>query len=182
MKNKKELFLPFLLTAIVIAVDQISKFLVVKYMEPYSIFRSFLGDFLNLRLVYNLGAAFSFGADLGELSRRLFLGALPVIFLIILIVFYFKSDEFTKLQRWFVCGIIGGGFGNLLDRFFRSEGVVDFIDVKFFGIFGMERWPTFNAADAFIVCSGIGLAITFIIQNIQQRKTSTEQNTNEKRQ
>ena len=39
-------------------------------------------------------------------------------------------------------GIVGGGLGNLVDRFFRKEGVVDFIDVKFYGLFGLERWPT----------------------------------------
>ena len=54
--------------------------------------------------------------------------------------------------------------------FFRSEGVVDFIDVKFFGIFGMERWPTFNAADSFIVCCGIGLGVNLILQGIKQKK------------
>lgn len=171
MENKKEYFLPFLLTALTIAADQATKFLAVKYMEPYADFRSFFGDFLKLQLVYNPGAAFSFGSELGGSARRLILGVLPVILLVLLIVFYFTSKEFTKLQRWFVCGIIGGGFGNLIDRFFRTEGVVDFIDIKFFGLFGMERWPTFNTADACIVCSVIGLAVTFIIQTIKQRKT-----------
>lgn len=175
MKNKKEYFLPFLLTVLIIIIDHTSKFLAVKYMQPYTVFRSFFGDFLNLLLVYNPGAAFSLGAGLGDVARRLFLGALPLLLLIILIIFYFKSSEFSKSQRWFICGIIGGGFGNLLDRFFRSEGVVDFIDVKFFGIFGMDRWPTFNAADAFIVCSVIGLALTVIIQGLKQKKAAAAQ-------
>lgn len=174
MKNKKDYFLPFLLTIVIIIIDQTTKLLAVRYMQPYTVFRSFFGDFLNLLLVYNPGAAFSLGASLGDISRRLFLGALPLLFLIILIVFYFKSSEFSKLQRWCICGIIGGGFGNLLDRFFRTEGVVDFIDVKFFGIFGMERWPTFNAADAFIVCSVIGLGCTLIIQTLKQKKTAVQ--------
>ena len=60
-------------------------------------------------------------------------------------------------------GIVGGGFGNLIDRCFRTEGVVDFIDVKFYGIFGMERWPTFNIADAAVVVCGILLIISFLL-------------------
>ena len=90
--------------------------------------------------------------------------------MIALTVAYLKSAELTRAQRWFICGILGGGFGNLIDRFFRSEGVVDFIDVKFFGILGMERWPTFNAADSFIVCCGIGLGVNLILQGIKQKK------------
>ena len=121
-----------------------------------------------LRLVYNTGAAFSIGAGLGTVLRWSVLGILPLAFLIILIIVYFKPNYFTGLQRWFICGIIGGGFGNLLDRFFRSNGVVDFIDVKFYGILGMERWPTFNIADASIVCCGIGLAVTFLLQAVQK--------------
>ncbi len=178
MKNDKLRLFPFILTALVILTDQISKLLVVKYMEPYSVFRSFFGDFLILRLVYNTGAAFSIGAGLGTVLRWSVLGVLPLAFLIILIIAYFKLGYFTGLQRWFICGIIGGGFGNLLDRFFRSEGVVDFIDIKFYGIFGMERWPTFNAADAFIVCCGIGLAVSFILQSVQKKepKNDTDKN------
>jgi signal peptidase II len=61
-------------------------------------------------------------------------------------------------------GILGGGLGNLADRIFRPAGVVDFIDVKFFGIFGFERWPTFNIADSAIVVCGILLLFTMLFQ------------------
>ena len=74
------------------------------------------------------------------------------------------------MQCWCISGIIGGGIGNLIDRIFRSEGVVDFIDVKFFGIFGLDRWPTFNVADAAIVVCGIILITTFIIMIIKDSK------------
>ncbi len=159
--------------ALVIVLDQITKVLVVKNMAPYEIYASFLGDFLNLRLVYNLGAAFSLGASFGNFTRFLFLIAIPLIFLIILLVFYFKSNDYTKAQRWFMCGILGGGFGNLIDRIFRVDGVVDFIDVKFYGLFGMERWPTFNLADSAITCCGIALAISIIVQAVNEKKTQS---------
>lgn len=169
MSNKKDYYLPFIMTAIVIIVDQISKLLVVQYMEAYQVI-PILGDFLNLRLVYNTGAAFSLGAGFDGIVRKVLLGVLPAMLLFGLIGVILKSKELSKAQRWFICGIIGGGFGNLIDRFFRPEGVVDFIDIKFFGIFGMERWPTFNAADSFIVCCGIGLGINLILQGIKQKK------------
>jgi signal peptidase II len=57
----------------------------------------------------------------------------------------------TSLQRWAITGIIGGGAGNLIDRIFRPDGVVDYISVKFYGLFGFDRWPTFNIADASVV-------------------------------
>ena len=78
-----------------------------------------------------------------------------------MLIVYFRNDEFSSLQRWAIAGIAGGGLGNLIDRFFRKEGVIDFIDVKFYGIFGMDRWPTFNVADAAVVLCGILLLISF---------------------
>ena len=85
-----------------------------------------------------------------------------LLVIVIVMVVYFKNDEFTALQRWAIAGIAGGGIGNLIDRFFRFEGVVDFIDVKFYGLFGMERWPTFNVADSAVVVCGILLVASFI--------------------
>ena len=63
--------------------------------------------------------------------------------------------------------------GNIIDRIFRPQGVVDFIDVKFFGIFGLERWPTFNVADASIVVCGIILIVSFFltIRNVEETKS-----------
>ena len=72
-------------------------------------------------------------------------------------------------------GIVGGGLGNLIDRFFRAEGVVDFIDLKFYGLFGLERWPTFNVADSAVVVCGLLLIISFIITFIKESKESKSQ-------
>ena len=90
--------------------------------------------------------------------------------LIIALVIYFRSSEFTYYQRWLICGVLGGGFGNIFDRIFRAEGVVDFIDVKFFGLFGMERFPTFNVADSFVMVCAILLVISVISQMVREEK------------
>jgi signal peptidase II len=95
--------------------------------------------------------------------------------LVLVIVVYFRNDEFNSVQRWSICGIIGGGIGNIIDRFFRAEGVVDFIDVKFFGIFGLDRWPTFNVADAAVVVCGIILIVSFLITICKEKKDSANE-------
>ena len=174
-KNLKEKLLPFILTIIVIVLDQITKALVVSFIPPYKIGAQFLGDFLRLIHVYNPGVAFSIGASWPDLLRRIAFSIMPLIFLAIVIVVYMKSNDFTKLQRWAIAGIVGGGIGNLIDRIFRSEGVVDFIDVKFYGLFGMERWPTFNVADSAVVVCGILLIVSFITMTIKDIKSKKEE-------
>ena len=51
---------------------------------------------------------------------------------------------------------------------------MDIIDVKFFGIFGMERWPTFNLADSFVLVFGVILVISFLMEDRKGKKSITE--------
>lgn len=166
-KNK---LLPLVLTVVVFVLDQGTKFLIVKTIPPYTIGASFFGDFLRIIHVYNPGIAFSMGNSLPDTLRGLLFAIIPLIVLIIVLAIYFRNDDFTFFQRWAVAGIIGGGLGNIYDRFFRPEGVVDFIDVKFYGLFGLERWPTFNVADAAVLICGFLLIISFIRAMIQESK------------
>ena len=95
--------------------------------------------------------------------------------IVIVFIVYFRNNEWTKLQNWVIMGILGGGIGNLIDRIFRAEGVVDFIDVKFYGLFGLERWPTFNIADSAIIVCGAILIISFIISICKEKKQKSKQ-------
>ena len=169
-KNLKSKLLPFILSILVIIADQVTKALVVKYIPIMTIGASFFGDFFRIIHVANTGVAFSFGASWSETLRHIMFLLVPVVVIILVIIVYFRNNDFTAVQRWAVAGIIGGGIGNLIDRFFRSEGVVDFLDVKWFGItdsklslLRMTRWPTFNVADSAVVVCGIMLIISFII-------------------
>ena len=128
----------------------------------------------------NTGVAFSVGATWSETARRFLFSMIPLIVIGIVVVIYFRNNTWTKLQRWAIMGIVGGGLGNLIDRFFRAEGVVDFIDVKFYGLFGLERWPTFNVADSAVVVCGLLLIISFIITFIQESKAQKSQESEEK--
>lgn len=172
----KTKLLPLVLTVVVFVLDQGSKLLIIKTIPPYTIGASFFGDFLRIIHVYNPGIAFSMGNSLPDTLRSLLFAIIPLVVLVVVLGIYFRNDDFTCFQRWAVAGIIGGGLGNIYDRFFRSEGVVDFIDVKFYGLFGLERWPTFNIADAAVLICGFLLIISFIRAMIQESKADKSQN------
>jgi len=154
---------PLSLGLCIFGLDQLTKFLIVKFIPPFSIGASFFKGFLRIIHVSNPGIAFSVGDSLPGMLRGLLFAFLPLVILGIVISIYFRNTTFTRLQRWCISGILGGGFGNLFDRIFRSEGVIDFIDIKFYGIFGLDRWPTFNLADMSVIICGVLLILSFMI-------------------
>jgi signal peptidase II len=162
MKAKSKA-IPFILSIIIIAADQVSKYWIVSTIPPNTIgFHVFTGDFLRIIHVKNNAVAFSMGSGLPDTVRMVLFIVLPVILIGAIIVYVIRSSEFSLFQRWLIAGVVGGGLGNLIDRIFRSGLVIDFVDVKFYGLFGMERFPTFNVADSSIVVCGILLIISFI--------------------
>jgi signal peptidase II len=137
----------------VIILDQISKaYIVANWPEPGTFIKDvFDNEIVFLYHVRNKAIAFSIGDGIPHPYRLALFTIVPIAVLILLALYYFKTTDFTTLQRWAIAGIIGGGTGNIIDRIFREEGVVDFVSVKFYGLFGMERWPTFNVADSSVV-------------------------------
>lgn len=114
---------------------------------------SVFGDWFQLRLVHNPGAAF--GLHLGPYSRWIFF-AVAVVAVVLLNRMSRNTvagDWFRQLSLGLICG---GAAGNLIDRIRSSRGVVDFIDI---GV-GTVRWPTFNIADIAVSCGAIALAIS----------------------
>ena len=169
MKQLKEKFLPLSLTALIILADQIVKAIIVKIKpEPGLINDVFNNDFLWIYHVRNKAIAFSLGENLPDAIKPVLFIGVPILVLCFLLWYYIKSDDFTGLQRWAVAGIIGGGIGNIIDRIARPDGVVDYISVRIFGLFGWERWPTFNIADSSVVVCSILLFITILF--ITQKK------------
>jgi signal peptidase II len=179
-KNKLLPFLlPFLLTAGIILADQGVKQFIVKNWPVTAGYGTFIkdvfdNDFLWLYHVRNRAIAFSLGDTLPESIRPVLFIITPLILLGGLIGYYFKSTEITALQRWVFAGIIGGGFGNLIDRICRPDGVVDFISVRFYGLFGLERWPTFNIADASVVVSCIVLFLSILFTKTPPKENPHE--------
>lgn len=164
IKIKNTKLIPLFLTAGIIIADQISKALVVANIPRYTGFNkiSVLGDFFYLIHVRNPGIAFSIGVGLPDTIRALLFTLLPLAGVVLLFIFYFKTKDFSSPEEWAIAGILGGGIGNIIDRLFRPEGVVDFVDIKFYGLFGLERWPTFNIADSSVVVCGILLICSLL--------------------
>ena len=160
MNFDKKRMLPLTLAGFVLLLDQATKIYIANNWPINSFITDVFGnDVLHIIHVRNPVIAFSLGHNLPEPLRPWLFIVVPLLVLGFLMWYYFKTDEFNQLQRWAVAGIAGGGLGNIIDRIFRPDGVVDFISVKFYGIFGFERWPTFNVADTSVV---IGCLLMFV--------------------
>ena len=110
-----------------------------------------VGDWVQLRLVFNPGAAF--GVSVGSWSRVGF-SVIAIAAIVLLARLAWRADAGDWLRR-LACGLVAGGAaGNLIDRIRSSQGVVDFLDV---GI-GPHRWPTFNVADIGVTVGALVLA------------------------
>ncbi len=172
--QQKSVYRPFILTIVIVAIDQLSKYWVVTNIAIGTVFRSYFSDFLWIVHVRNSAIGFSVGDNLPMAAKKILFVLLPFILLVFLTIYSVRSKEISSLQRWIVCGILGGGLGNIIDRAFREEWVVDFISVKVFGLFGFERWPTFNIADASVVISAILLLITLIFTQTHHAEANDE--------
>lgn len=161
------------LSAVVLAVvlvDQVTKSFVVRFVPIYS--RTFhLGNFFSLIHVRNKAVAFSLGSSLpGNLKKGLFI-VIPLAFLIYLFVqIWRRKIQTTLLSLTALSLIIGGGTGNLIDRIFRPLGVVDFLDFNFYGILGLQRWPTFNVADSCVVVGALLYFVSIILEKQHTRE------------
>ncbi len=145
------------LSLLILVLDQLTKWLVLTNLQPFEVIE--LIPNLNLTLMFNTGAAFSFLADAGGWQRWLLaITALAVTGALTVWLFRLKTSE-----RWLALGLallIGGALGNLIDRVLLGH-VVDFIQVYLpfmpFAIF--NPWPSFNIADSAI---SIGVVILLI--------------------
>lgn len=125
-----------------------------------------IGEWVQLRLVYNQGAAF--GLHLGPWSRWIFL--LIAVVAVLLLYRVARNSAPGDYMRQIACGLVAGGAaGNLVDRIRSAQGVVDFIDV---GV-GATRWPTFNVADMGVSCGAIALAISLWIEDARRGRAET---------
>lgn len=110
-----------------------------------------MGEWVQLRLVFNPGAAF--GVSVGSWSRVGF--SVIAIGAILLLARVSRRAEAGDRLRQLACGLVAGGAaGNLIDRIRSAQGVVDFLDL---GI-GPHRWPTFNVADIGVTLGAFALA------------------------
>lgn len=142
-----------LFAAGVVAADQITKYLTVTHIALGGEV-AFLPGFLRFTYLRNTGAAFSSFEGQQWLFAVIFL-----VFTGVIVYEYLKKNlPFTRLERWCIAAIYGGGLGNMIDRV-RLGYVVDMIETEF-----ME-FPVFNVADCFITCGCVVLMVHLFLMN-----------------
>ena len=138
------------LSLLIVILDQATKWLAEGLLLPFQPVP--LMPLLNLTLMYNEGAAFSFLANAGGWQRWLFAG-FALVMTLALTLWLLRLDKGERATAAALSLVIGGAIGNLIDRV-QSGRVVDFIDFYV----GTWHWPAFNVAD-----SAISIGIVFLL-------------------
>lgn len=142
------------LSAMVIVIDQITKYLASQALTLYQ--PLFITPFFNLTLLHNTGAAFSFFSH-ARLAIYLF-SLVAIITSIILVMWLRKIPSSQSLLAIALSLILGGALGNLIDRIFYGY-VIDFFDFHL----GGWHFAAFNVADAAIsIGAGLLLLTMFV--------------------
>jgi len=155
--------LPWLwLAALIVALDQASKWLVLQQLELYEI-RPLL-PVLDLTRLHNTGAAFSLLAGAGGWQRWFFVGIAGIVSLGIV---WWLSRLPARGQWLLACGlalVLGGALGNVSDRLVHGY-VVDFLH------FHWQQWyyPAFNVADSAITCGAALLILDALWEGRRRR-------------
>ena len=156
MKSRENIYK---ITAIVLMIDQFIKLLINKNL-PLGNAIKIIPNFFSILHLKNTGAAFSILED-----NTLLLTIISVVIIVLLDRSIKKESHFTKLEEISLGLIMGGIFGNLIDRIIH-HAVIDYLAFKIFGY----NFPVFNLADTAIVI-GVGL---YLISLIKDKKKQGE--------
>lgn len=140
---------------VVVLLDQVTKITMTRLLSYGQV--EYVNHYLNLVMVYNKGAAFSFLSDQSGWQRYFFsaLAAAVSIF----IVWMLNRNANERLFCWSLSLILGGAVGNLIDRLAYGH-VIDFLDVHV----NAWHWPAFNVADSAIT---VGAAL-FVLDELRR--------------
>jgi signal peptidase II len=145
------------LAAAVVALDQLTKWLILSHYPLYGSTR--VSSFFNLVRAHNTGAAFSFLDSAGGWQRWFFV--VLALAASAFIVWLLRSHAQQKLFALALSLILGGAVGNVADRL-QHGYVVDFLDFHWpllNPLFHQGHFPAFNVADAAITIGVIGLIL-----------------------
>ncbi|NEX19674.1 lipoprotein signal peptidase [Thiorhodococcus mannitoliphagus] len=148
------------LSLAILALDQATKWLALAALTPFEVVPVIPN--LNITLMFNTGAAFSFLASAGGWQRWLF-AALAIVVTLVLIGWLLRLKQGDRLQALGLALLIGGAVGNLIDRVLLGH-VVDFIQVylPFIPLDIFNPWPAFNIADSAITLGMVLLILTML--------------------
>lgn len=141
------------LSALLIGLDQVTKFWALEALQPAGVPHPVIPGFLNWTLAFNTGAAFSFLAD-GQGWQRWFFVALAVAISAVLVGWLKRTPRADWRTALPLALIVGGALGNLIDRLHAAQ-VTDFIQVYY------RDWhyPVFNVADCGITVGAVMLIV-----------------------
>lgn len=176
-ENMKKFFYSFIWIAVLVfVVDIITKWVVQNNVIEGQ-FIDVIPNFCHITLSHNLGASFGIGSN-GEIGWRIFWIFVSIILSGVLVFVFSKYfRKFNNIQKTALALMIGGAFGNMIDRCFYwkaivdFDGVIDWIDFQF----GSYHFATFNIADSALV---IGVAILIVIELIDIIKETREKSKN----
>ncbi len=155
MKSKQKIYS---IASIVIMIDLILKLIVSsKLVENESI--KVIPNFFSIYYLKNTGAAFSILQD-----STVFLVILSAIILLILNNYIDKEKSLSKMSEISLGMVIGGIFGNMIDRII-NHSVTDFISFRIFNY----NFPVFNIADIGITV-GVFLLLISVLKDYRKEK------------
>lgn len=163
--------IPVILFAVLVGLDQITKYIVAKDETNITV----IENFFFISYSTNKGAGFSFLAD-KEWGQLLFKIITPIALIAFIAFYVYAVKRSYKWLGYSIIGIIAGTIGNYIDRLLNGE-VVDFLSFKF----GSYFFPTFNIADICLTVGVIMIIVHFLFldQNaIFRKKTKISQDEN----
>ncbi|MDQ3199350.1 MAG: signal peptidase II [Verrucomicrobiota bacterium] len=148
----------FYLTLPLYGLDQVTKFLVLRFVDPYQP-RPVIPDFFTLVHVTNTGAAF--GSFRNNNGFFIVLSCVALVVVTVLLVRQGPNDPWRRVALGL---LLAGILGNLTDRFLHGH-VIDFLLFDLHLPFA-HPWPAFNVADS-CICIAV---VCFMIYSFRDSK------------
>lgn len=155
MKSKQKIYS---IASIVIMVDLILKFIVSSKLVENDIIKV-IPNFFSIYYLKNTGAAFSILQD-----STPFLVILSALILLVLNNYIDKEKDLNKISEISLGMVIGGIFGNMIDRII-NHSVTDFISFRMFNY----NFPVFNIADIGITV-GVFLLLISVLKDCRKEQ------------
>jgi len=143
---------------LILVADRITKLLILHSLRSFDSI-SIIPDWLRIVHAENPGAAFGVLAKGNPILRSIVLiGISATVLVFVASALWSRNGAFrSAATRFGLALILGGAFGNLLDRIFRGT-VTDFIEVYH----GTWSFPAFNVADSAISVGAVLLLFDLI--------------------
>ena len=142
--------------AVIVAVDQLTKAL-VRQVLPLGESRSIIPELLDVTHVHNTGAAFGLLNAADFPYKAIVMIAVAAVALVAIAAYATQLGFHERLARFGLALILGGAFGNLIDRAIFGY-VVDFVDVYW----RTTHFWAFNVADSAITIGAILVLLDMI--------------------